>query len=331
MKLTSEESEKKRAKLQKYVLSLRVDYKAPDTPYGSLRKTRKNRKKKLETVSSQIEAFAFWPVYNTIYRIVKMLQYVAPKEDDWNNLSYFLECNEIMQPTIKLCVKEFYVFLVEMQTAAYTGAARTLRCIIETAVDACEFQSGVERPTMSELLEKYDSIKQTSNKAEEMIKLMMGHNAWISYLERYRIHEEIKRIAPTFRELTKRLNSREFFREDPSIYKNLKSTCERLSDYVHPSLEEIKALMTKSRKTQFPKFAPKTFDSIHELGVTTLDVVAFLYVKSISSFYGFASAKAFLKDFAKRVEQPQEVIDSFRELHHFSRLSKGIVWKRSKS
>lgn len=316
-----ERPRKKRAR----EMAITVTYSAPETPYVSLRETRKKRKEKVGVITHNIGSLAFWMFYMGIYGIVRVFEHAEPDERD--SLTSFLFCNEVMQPTIRFCLQEFYVFVMELQVAAYTGAARTLRCILETAVDACEFQSSEKRPTLGVLLKEYDLVKQAPDKAKKMTNFMMKHNASVSFLERYRIYEEIKRIAPSFKELVNRLNSREFFKEDPYVHRSLKATYERLSDYVHPSSEKIESLMMKSEFQLIPRFSPKTFDVIYELGIKILDMVQFLYVKSISQFYGHKSAKSFIKDLAKSMEAEPEFVDSLAKLPHLAKLTKGVTWK----
>jgi len=323
--MTAGEKDERLRKKRKRGLAITVKYSAPDTPYMSLRETRKKRKEKVGVITYNIGSLAFWLFYMGIYGLVRVYEHAESDERD--SLVSFLFCNEVMQPTIRFCLQEFYVFVMELQVAAYSGAARTLRCILETAVDACEFQSSVKRPTLDMLLKEYDLVKQAPDKPKKMTKFMMKHNAWISFLERYRIYEEIKRIAPSFKELVNRLNSREFFKEDPYIPRSLKATYERLSDYVHPSSEKIESLMMKSGVSFAPRFSPKIFDVIYELGIKILDMVQYLYVKSISQFYGHKSAKSFIKDFAKSMEADPEFVDSLAKLPHLAKLTKGVMWK----
>jgi hypothetical protein len=81
---------------------------------------------------------------------------------------------------MQLCINEFYVFLSELQTATYNVSARSLRYILETALDACDFQSDVNRPNLSRYM----------NALENGIfeRYLMHNNAWTSFIERYRIY-----------------------------------------------------------------------------------------------------------------------------------------------
>ena len=67
-----------------------------------------------------------------------------------------IKYNEVVTPTMRLCVASSIFFITELQTAGYNGAARTLRCMLETAVEACEFQTQENRPTYDLLKNEYD-------------------------------------------------------------------------------------------------------------------------------------------------------------------------------
>lgn len=201
-----------------------------------------------------------------------------------------------------------------------------MRCILETAVQACDFQSESDRPTYEELIKEYDLLVKTPNGQEKTLSFMMRHNAWAAFLERYRVYEQTKRIAPSFRERVNRLKSREIFQEAPQFTDVLKRTYETLSDYVHPSSKKMERQL-ELRALLVPRFDSKEFDVIYALSLKTIDIVQFLYVKALSQFFGFEDAKEFLKALAKIVEFPSEIAASFLRLPFSKRLSGRITWR----
>jgi len=244
-------------------------------------------------------------------------------------LHKFLACNEVMTPTIWLCANEFAAFLSELQAAVYSGAARTLRCILETAVEACNFQTERSRPVSKMLLKEYRLIAEKPKRKEKLQLLLIQYNAMASFMERYRIYEQTRRIAPSFKELVNRLKSREVFEEAPQIVDDLKRVYETLSDYVHPSSVKIRRLIER-KESPFPRFDSDDFDTFFQLGLKAFDIVQFLYIKSMSHFFGFRNAKAFLKNFAQMIVLGKSVAPSFLNLPHTKRISSGIRWKFSK-
>jgi hypothetical protein len=153
------------------------------------------------------------------------------------------------------------------------------------------------------------------------------HNAWVAFLERYRLYEKAKRIAPTFRELVNDLNCRQLFGEAPQMSDELKSIYGVLSDYVHPSSSKFENAIGKKAEIN-PSFSPKEFDIVLELGKRVLDAVQFLYVVTIAHFYGFETGRSFLQDIAKRTsisvlgKEPKKNLD-FLSLPFSRRLSEG--------
>lgn len=230
-----------------------------------------------------------------------------------------------------LCINEFMIFLSELQAAGYMGAARTLRRILETAVEACDFQTERDRLTFEKLLKEHSLLANLSKRERKLDSLLSKHNAWASFMERYRIYERTKRIAPTFKEQVNSLNSRQIFQETPKISDELKRTYEILSDYVHPSSAKFEKAMEKTHGPFFLlSYDPEKFDTMYELGVVTFDMIQFLYLISMAFFFDFKTTDEFLKDLAKRVEFKRKQEASFLMLPFSRHLSEGINWRVAK-
>jgi len=248
----------------------------------------------------------------------------------FQNFMNFVAYNEVLTPTLFLCIKEFYDFLSELQVAAYDGAARTLRCILETATEACEFQTEDNRATCTNLMEKYYAVV-SSRGRKRFERLLVDYNAWVAFMERYRLYEKTKRIAPTFKELVNNLKSRELFQEAPKASDEFKNIYEKLSDYVHPSSTKFADMIEKKKRPSFRSFKAKEFDTIWELGLKTLDLVQFLYIKSIAYFFDFKNGKDFLKDLSKRqIFSTKIAADFFLSLPFSKRLSSRVKWRIEK-
>ena len=242
----------------------------------------------------------------------------------------FIAYNEVLTPTLFLCINEFYDFISELQVAAYGGAARTLRCILETATEACEFQTEDNRATCASLMVEYYSV--VSSRGEKNLeRLLVDYNAWVAFLERYRIYEKTKRIAPSFRELVNNLKSRELFREAPKASDELKNIYEKLSDYVHPSSSKFADMIEEKKRMHVRSFEAKEFDTIWELGLKVLDLVQFLYIESMGHFFDFKNGKDFLKDFSGLVVfSSKSDTDFFLSLPFSKQLSRGVKWRIEK-
>jgi len=279
-------------------------------PSSAIKRTEKERKDKLDELRSYIFEFSHLPYLirtgsiDTLFDLFVLATVKKKTRLSVDELRHFIGSNEIMTPTIVLCRDEFLVFFSELETAAYSGAARTLRCILETALDACEFQCEDGRPTWKMLYEQFRAVTKMPKKdqAQEYRTLLTRYNATAAFRERHRIHERNKRIAPSFVETVNRVNARQIFHESPQLDKELKKAYEVLSDYVHPSLTKLEnlgrllSLEGIKHKTDEIKldFDPTAFDDICELGIKTLDAVQFLYVMSISNFLGYENVGDFL-------------------------------------
>jgi len=309
------------------------------TPYAAIKATRKNRKEKIDDFMAYLTVLSFFPlnikIFFPLYIVVnkpKLMKFYfgkkKPQRTYSDELNSLLSYNEVMSPTADLCMDEFVVFLSELQIAGYSGAARTLRYILETAVEACEFQTERDRPTFGMLVKEHISFATRSKKNRKLRSLFIRYNAWASFIERYKIYEKTKRIAPSFRELVNNLNSRQIFDEAPLISNELKATYNVLSDYVHPSLTKFEKIKEKEGLPHgFSRFNSKEFDTIYELGVKTLDIVQFLYLKSIAFFFDFKTVKEFLRDLAELVSFKSKRENTFLTLPFSKRVSNGIQWR----
>ena len=314
--------------------NIRFTFQVKGTPYGAIRKTRKERGKIIDE---------FWE-YFTDFLILGLIAAMSPvriffkshnkdfpklRKKAVNDLLTTLQHNEVLTPTMRLCANEFYTFMSELQACAYNGAARTLRCILETAVEACEFQTEEYRPIGKTLVSELAPSLASQKKGEEGISFMIRHNAWVAFPERYRTYEKSKRIAPTFKELVNDLNSRELFNEAPKICDELKCIYEILSDYVHPNSVKFERAINGKYELNLI-YNPKDFDIILELGRRTLDAVQFLYITTIARFLNYKTGREFLKDPAMRA-----LVFSKRttrtSLPFSGHILGGITWREKKT
>lgn len=335
-------SDKFDRKSEELEIDITYSFGAARTPYGVIRKTRKNRKDKIQDFIAYLTVLSFFPLnmkiffpLYTVFNKPKLKKFYLgkkrPQRTHDDELYTLLSYNEVMSPTADLCMDEFVVFLSELQVAGYSGAARTLRYILETAVEACEFQTERNRPTFGMLVKEHISFATLSKKKRKLRSLFIRYNALASFIERYKIYEKTKRIAPSFRELVNSLNSRQIFEEVPLVSDELKVTYSVLSDYVHPSLTKFEKIMEKEGSPHgFSRFSSKEFDTIYELGVKTLDIVQFLYLKSIAFFFDYKTVKEFLRDLAKLVSFKSKREISFLALPLSKRVSEGIQWRVAK-
>lgn len=158
--------------------------------------------------------------------------------------------NEIISHSISICTEEFYNYLYELHVASYSGAARSLRYILEMAVEACEFQTDPSRI-------KFNDLKNIVQSEKGAISFVKYHNLWISFMERYKIYEDSKKLAPTFAEIVNKLNSRQLFKEDLNVNLEIKQFYEncpityipitlKLSHICEPIKNLIQYLMKKN-------------------------------------------------------------------------------------
>jgi hypothetical protein len=302
--------------------------KLPATPYSAIRKTRRNRARELDEFSSYLINFHSLQLHTTIFSDIHLLarKLESLRTRKLNELRSFLSCTEVITPTIRSCASEFLIFYWELQTAGYNGAARTLRCILETAVEACAFQTEEDRPTQRMLIKQFEDRAMLLKKRKGYLPFFMEPSALISFVERYRIYEKASRIAPTFRELINDLNSRQLFKECPEICDELKNVYVQLSDYVHPSSMKFEKAMGDS-SIDVPQFESKEFDTILLLGLKVLDLVQFLYLKSLTSYFGFKTTEEYLKNLARHMVIEPENEKWFLALPFSKKLSEKIIWR----
>jgi len=257
---------------------------------------------------AEFEFFIIYAMMSPVGALLKFRNKDLPKirKKALNDLLSILQRNEVLTPTMGLCANEFSTFMSELQACAYDGAARTLRCILETAVEACEFQTEEQRPTAKTLLDELTPLFASKKKRDDATLFITGHNAWVAFLERYRTYEKSKRIAPTFKELVNDLNSRQLFSEAPKISDELKCTYEILSDYVHPSSSKFERAIKGKHELELT-FNPKDFDIILDLGKRILDTIQFLYIVTIAHFLNYKTGREFLKEVARTGQMPSKL------------------------
>lgn len=321
--------------MKKVTITAKWSVELPETPYGPIRKTRKHRKNKINEFLDYLSGFCMFPdsirTYSPLQIVlnnpkIRKLYFRQKRPLSFVDFVSLLSYNEVMSPTMELCINEFLVFLSELQIAGYSGAARTLRYILETAVEACEFQTQGNRPTFGLLLTEHSSFATLPKKKRKLHSLLLKYNAWTAFMERYKIYKKTKRIAPTFREEVNNLNSRQLFQEAPHVSEELKNTYEVLSDYVHPSSAKFESAI-EHKKPSLPRFDPKEFDIIYELGLKTLDIVQFLYLESMAFFFDFKTGKKFLEHYARLYRFPSKRGTLFLKLQFSRHISEGIELK----
>lgn len=329
-----------KTKRKKIRFNLTFSYSLFSTPYSVIRRSRKEREKEIDQFLDYVGGLCVFPIAASIgfplsiYLRNRKEKHVTLSTKATTDLLDLPSYNEVMSPTIRLCASELMVFLAELESGGYNGAARTLRCVLETATEACEFQTERNRPTARALMEEYTSLLASRKKKRETRAFLMKNNAWVAFLERYRVYEKSKRIAPTYKELVNNLNSRQLFREAPKIYDELKAIYEILSDYVHPSSLKFERAIDQKSNINL-NFSPKDFDTILELGKRTLDVIQFLYIVAMAHFFEFEAGRDFLQSMAeshriRAINKGQTLDIPFLSLPFSKQLSQGIPWNAAK-
>jgi hypothetical protein len=316
---------KKKRKLRTYAVSLGYAERffLRDSPYTPLRTTRKHREKEINEFLNHVaglNVLAFFLSFGNWSRFSAVMSHqLESRNKERKRISDFdpIRYSEVLVPTMLLCINEFVAFLSELQTAAYSGAARTLRYALELATAACEFQTDPRRLTFE------DVVKICSK--ENWIQFMMNNNAWSAFIERSRLYEDNKRIAPSFREIVNRLRSRGILAEGPQMEENIKKAYEFLSDYVHPSTIRIEDQLT-GKARQPIEYDPDEFKVIYDLGLNVLDIVTCLYIKSGAHYQNFADAVRFVEQIAGGLELDAKFEDAFLKLPYSAKFSENLKW-----
>lgn len=322
---------KSNRKKKAFTVVITATTKVPETPYGVIRKTRKKRKNALDELTKS--SGAIYGIYmicetcrvmSTIEGATKSFKSLQSKRTE--EISFLLIHGEVITPSVSMCASEFMTFLSELQSAGYSGSARTLRYILGVAIRACEFQTDTARVDAKSLMDLYVSMFKVKRKRVQVISFLSQHNTWVSFLERLRIFEETRRIAPSINEMINTLNSREIFKKAPQLLNELKQVYNALSDHVHPSTEKI-AKQLETKKLLTLKFDAEEFDNITELSLKVIDMISFLYLKSLSLYYGFKDCSKFLKMISSDISVSSEIAYAFSRLPFTRKLCKGITWK----
>lgn len=322
-------------KMKKYLVTIEkpIAISFPDSPYKMLREARKTRKNQIKELYNHYSVFSALPIITFVYPLSLQLQSrnkgsnTKPSQNKvFPAFTKFFKVNEILTPTLKLCSDEFYLFITELQIGSYNGAARSLRCILETAVEACEFQSEKHRPTCDILHAKYKAAFYSPNKERQsrIIDLFIRYNVWASFVERYNIYEKTSRIAPSFRELINNLNSLEFFLDAPQVLNELKTSFENLSDYVHPSAGKFVNALDKLTSKRF-SFDAAEFDFMFQFGLKVFDISEFLHLRAISKFLNLTN-RVFMEKVANMIHPPRNLEGFFFTLPYTKRLSEDTAF-----
>jgi hypothetical protein len=313
---------KKKRKLKKYAVSLSYSaaFSFKDTPYTPLRATRKYKGKEIAEFGNHIVALYTLALFLSLssWRIFAGKTSGHPKSvreriRDIEPLRY----SEILVPTLHLCVDEFVAFLSELQTAAYSGAARTLRYTLELATAACEFQTDPHRLTLEDVV----GICAKKN----WIEFMMNNNAWSAFIERSRLYEDTKRIAPTFKELVNRLASRGIFEENPQMAIDIRKAYEFLSDHVHPSTARIENQLAGKERRPI-EYDPDQFKVIYDIGIKILDMVTCLFIESGSRYRNSPDAKEFVREMSAGMMLDAKLEETFLKLPYSAEFSRDLKW-----
>jgi len=320
----------KNDKSKQLKISFRVTYKLPETPYKTLRKTRNERKEKIEELFEHLTGFHIFVVLGAAMGLKKAVEGLVGTKVAWkkrfDELIFIIKQNEVITHSISMCTSEFMTFAYELQTGAYAGSARTLRWILENALKACEFQTNPTRPVVSLLISKYKSVIGAKTKKKQVRLFMSQQNAKLAFLERLKVYEETKRIAPSFKELINKLRQREIFKHAPELVDELKRNYSMLSDHVHPSVSHI-AEHVEKRKPLTPKFDAQEFDSIHTLGLKILDMTEFLFIEALSHYFDFEDSKNYLKSVHDMIATPSGLATTFLKFPFTRKLTRGITWR----
>jgi hypothetical protein len=317
-------------KKKTFGVTVKSTFEFNDSPYSLLRKTRKEKKDSITNLYEHYATFRILALSASFYAFQVCLPYTkfSKKKTKANTdfeFSDLVRYNQVVTPTMLLCASEFYLFITELQAAGYNGAARTLRCMLETAVEACEFQTQENRPRCDLLLDEYNNV--IGSKTEKQLgNLLVKYNGWASFIERYNVFEKMNRIAPTYRELINNLNARQLFSEAPQVLNELKSTYETLSDYVHPSSGKFLNAINKKTPPQL-EFMPEDFDTMYRLGLKVLDCVEFVYLTTIANFFNSKESKKFLEYLSSNIEIPGDLANTFLTLPFSKKLCEGITFR----
>lgn len=313
-------------------LRVLVSVKIPETPYTVLRKTRKNRKTEINSFLGYLSTLYYMYHYASIVMPTKTCLEFSAKNKTENSLDFVeaISTNEVLSPTMILCLYEFQAFVTELQTGVYNGASRTLRYILETATEACDFQTEDNRPTVRELL---DAILPTLSfsgvgKEKKLSSILIRYNARLAFAERSKTYEKSKRTAraPSFVEIVNSINSRQIFKSDPKISDEFKNLYGILSDYVHFGSAKLEwANDPKTVKSQ--SLILEDFDKVYDLGKRTLDAVLVLYTESMGRYYGFRDGNTFLKYLSCFIQSDGSTKKAF-SLQFSKQISQGVIWQK---
>jgi len=302
----------------RYRMTIDIDF--SHSPHDVITETTNKKKDEIDVLIAHLGALYMFALFIPTFGVVRSK--IHGSSEYW---STFMTYNEVLTPTIRICGTEFQGLVSELSTGAYNGAARTLRYVLETAIQACVFQTESKRSTYATLLTDYRSALDPSGQPASL-ELFMKNNSWLSFIERYNVYEQTNRIAPTFAELVNILNSRELFQEAPDLSSEIKKVYKTLSDYVHLNASKIESQL-KRKKISPPIFDPNQFDIIFELALRVVDAIDFAYVKSISHFFGYNNCEEFLQELSMHLEIAPQYRDQFLNLPFCSKLSRSIQWK----
>lgn len=290
-------------------------------PYTPLRRTQSKYKVKIEQFINQLLGLDAIKMYNSImnHNYSTARGYSVEEEIGREIIISAFYQNEIISHSISICTEEFYNYLYELHVASYSGAARSLRYILEMAVEACEFQTDPSRI-------KFNDLKNIVQSEKGAISFVKYHNLWISFMERYKIYEDSKKLAPTFAEIVNKLNSRQLFKEDLNVNLEIKQFYEKLSDYVHPDYIKIESYL-RTNKKPYPIFNEEEFMIMYNYGLAILDLIEFLYIQTTAHYHDKESGKMLLKEYSEGVTIDGRKRNYFMKLPHIKKLSGSISWQ----
>ena len=306
--------------LYKVDVSFKASYKG-GTPYTPLRRTRKNHNNEIDVLYDHV--ISIWSLYLYAYTKNQEAYMRNPIIDEFSDsqLREYYMHGEVISSVIGICIAEFQNYLYEVQVGAYNGAIRTLRYILEVTIDCCLFQIDDNTHTINEL------NKFAINK-DYVRSYMNYHNNWVSFIERYKLYEDTRRIAPSFREKINKINTKNIFKEAPILQSKIKDVYSELSSYIHPNIQKI------TKHIIYNTLPPPNYDKIeffnaYNTGLEILDIICYLLIKTISHYYGFKNTQECVNNYAECVHIPKSSINNHFNLNYTSKLYQNVTWQTS--
>lgn len=311
------------------VAGFEINFGLPEKDLLVVKETRDKREKELKNIASNIAAFQTFgflfslpPITSGIY-VSGILKDEQAKHMD--EVDHLIGTNEVLSPAMSLCYFELKTFLSELQYAAYNGAARTLRWILEYTLRACEFQTDPARPNANYLISNYLSLVRVGADRKHFAAFLSKHNARAAFIELYRYLEQ-NRQTPSVNRLTGKLNQRKIFKLDTYISTFLKETYGYLCSRVHPGIQEM-APFILDEKYAAVQFDQDEFQKTYELTIQIIDSLLYLFTTCLSQYY-VEEPSELLQLIANSCEVPKKFVENVNNLNWTSKITKTVNWKK---